>query len=201
MKRNRSLMILVGAVLILIVSYLIWDGYTSGDKQDIDQKAQQYQDDLKRITEQSKVTDDKQITERNPYEHKHEDGVTLPENDVTYMFTAAKANDVEGFYDSFTADAILASFPDPNTMRTQMVEYLQVITQNGKLKDIGILEKRVVDEDPENMKVDVTIALLYEGISRKQITLQVQRFQDEHGSQSWKTITLVTNIIEQIKGK
>jgi hypothetical protein len=194
-------MIIVGAVLILTVGYLMWDGYTSGDKQDIDQKAQQYQEDLKRITEQSKVTDDKQITERNPYEHKHEDGVTLPENDVTYMFTAAKANDVEGFYDSFTADTILASFPDPNTMRTQMVEYLQVITQNGKLKDIGILEKRVVDEDPVNMKVDVTIALLYDGISRKQITLQVQRFQDEHGGQSWKTITLVTNIIEQLKEK
>ncbi|WP_103109529.1 hypothetical protein [Brevibacillus reuszeri] len=197
--KKRLLLIMIGALLFCSLLFLIWDKFTSGNRQNIGNKAAEYEIELKRVSENSQLKDDKQITERNPYEHKHEEEVIYPEDDITYMFTAAKANDVEGFYDSFTAEALIVAFPEVKEMRVQMEEYLDILTQSGNLKDIGILSKKVTNPDPKSMEVVVSVALLYDGLNRKEVEIKVQSFADEHGGRSWKTVTPMTEIISQIQ--
>ncbi|MGG4495550.1 hypothetical protein [Brevibacillus reuszeri] len=197
--KKRLLLIIVGVILFCSFLFLLWDKFTSGSRQNIGIKAAQYELDLKKAGENTQLLDDKQITERNPYEHKHEEEVIYPEDDITYMFTAAKAKDLEGFYDSFTAEALITAFPESNEMRVQMDKYLGVLTKNGELKDIGILSKKVTNPDPKSMTVVVSVALLYEGLNRKEVEIEVKSFADEHGGRSWKTVTPMTEIISQLE--
>ncbi|MDC0764165.1 hypothetical protein POF51_25940 [Brevibacillus sp. AG] len=199
MKRKVLFGAIVGVVVLGGIALYVWNSLVSGAKQNIEERAEEYMADYQSANKNTKLVNDEQITERNPYEEKHDDTVTYPEDTITYMFTAAKANDVEGFYNSFTADTLYKSFPDPAKMRDQMNEYLQFILQDGKLKDIGLLSKKVTNPDPMAMKVMVSVALHYDGLSRKEISIEVERFGDQHGSSVWLVITPITEIINQIR--
>lgn len=178
---------------------MIWDITTSGEMQDIEKEALIYQSTLQKTLEYSTLKSDEEITERNPYEHKHEDGVINPEDDVIYMFTAAIAKDLQGFYDSFTHDALYTAFPVQARMKEEMEEYFQIITANGRLKDIGLLKSEVINPDPIHMLVRINIVLHYDGLPRKNVKIDVQKFSDEHGGLSWSAITPVTEIVNQLK--
>jgi len=199
MKRKVLFRAILGVIALGAIALIVWNSLISGEKQYIEERAEEYKADYQSANKNTKLVNDEQITERNPYEEKHDDAVTYPEDTITYMFTAAKANDVEGFYNSFTADALYKSFPDPTKMRDQMNEYLQFILQDGKLKDIGLIRKKVTNPDPMAMRVMVSASLHYDGLSRKEISIEVERFGDQHGSQGWLVITSITDIISQLK--